>query len=540
MTTPISGLEEIAQNQANKYLTHNTALRKLEALAHRVLSRTTLVQPGSPADGDVYILPSGATGFQWGYHSEHDVMIFTAGAWIKVTPWEGLSFWVNDTDTTVTFDSSTWVLSGGGGGGGAEVPDTPTIAGSTDYRPAGTDAPFGVYVVGDFAYCTGSTLNAVTVFDVSDPTTPVIMDDVFDNTNLNTPKGVHTVGDYAYVACNGGNSLTVIDVRDPTNITIAGQIIDGTNLLGAHGVFVSGNYAYVACLSGDSLTVVDITDPTVPVVAGQVINATTLNGAVSVKVVGNYAYVACFNGNGVAVVDITDPTAPVVASNVVDATNLNAPTVIHVSGKYAYVGCFTGNSLTVVDIEDPNALSVAGQVIDATQLNGVFGLFVSGNYAYVGCFTGDRITVVDVTDPTTPVVIGTITDGTDLDGVYNVFVSGNYLYTVAGTGDRFTVIDIQGSSFNALEAGNFKVGFVDAQDVKINDLTVKTGAHIAGNCRIAGRLSLGGVEIITGTGTPESAVVAVVGSMFLRTNGGASTTQYIKESGTGNTGWIAK
>ena len=44
----------------------------------------------------------------------------------------------------------------------------------------------------------------------------------------------------------------------------------------------------------------------------------------------------------------------------------------------------------------------------------------------------------------------------------------------------------------------------------------------------------------TGTGSPEGAVTAPVGSIFTRLNGGANTTLYIKESGTGNTGWIAK
>jgi hypothetical protein len=42
-----------------------------------------------------------------------------------------------------------------------------------------------------------------------------------------------------------------------------------------------------------------------------------------------------------------------------------------------------------------------------------------------------------------------------------------------------------------------------------------------------------------GTGSPESAVTAPVGSLYRRTDGGASTSLYIKESGTGNTGWRA-
>lgn len=43
-----------------------------------------------------------------------------------------------------------------------------------------------------------------------------------------------------------------------------------------------------------------------------------------------------------------------------------------------------------------------------------------------------------------------------------------------------------------------------------------------------------------GSGSPEGVVTANVGTLYLRTNGGAGTTLYVKESGTGNTGWAAK
>lgn len=44
----------------------------------------------------------------------------------------------------------------------------------------------------------------------------------------------------------------------------------------------------------------------------------------------------------------------------------------------------------------------------------------------------------------------------------------------------------------------------------------------------------------TGTGSPESVVTATVGHLYLRSDGGAGTTLYVKESGSGNTGWIGK
>lgn len=47
--------------------------------------------------------------------------------------------------------------------------------------------------------------------------------------------------------------------------------------------------------------------------------------------------------------------------------------------------------------------------------------------------------------------------------------------------------------------------------------------------------------VLSGNGSPETVVVATVGTLYRRLDGGASTTLYVKESGAGtNTGWIAK
>lgn len=46
--------------------------------------------------------------------------------------------------------------------------------------------------------------------------------------------------------------------------------------------------------------------------------------------------------------------------------------------------------------------------------------------------------------------------------------------------------------------------------------------------------------IFNGTGSPEGVVTASIGALYTRTDGGAGTTLYVKESGTGNTGWVAK
>jgi len=110
-----------------------------------------------------------------------------------------------------------------------------------------------------------------------------------------------------------------------------------------------------------------------------------------------------------------------------------------------------------------------------------------------------------------------------------------------------------GTALASANIGNIKTHHIDVnQDAQVGNLMVKSGANIGGDayvgrdisigndCIVLGRIKLGSVEIIAGTGTPESAITAPIGSTFHRDDGGASTSYYVKESGTGNTGWVAK
>jgi hypothetical protein len=59
---------------------------------------------------------------------------------------------------------------------------------------------------------------------------------------------------------------------------------------------------------------------------------------------------------------------------------------------------------------------------------------------------------------------------------------------------------------------------------------------------LSGRVTWDASETIFdlfGSGSPEGSVTASIGSVYRRSNGSSGTTLYIKESGTGNTGWVA-
>lgn len=57
---------------------------------------------------------------------------------------------------------------------------------------------------------------------------------------------------------------------------------------------------------------------------------------------------------------------------------------------------------------------------------------------------------------------------------------------------------------------------------------------------VAQSIGVANTMILSGTGSPETVVTAPVGCLFLRRDGGALTTLYVKEVGVGNVGWAAK
>ncbi len=91
------------------------------------------------------------------------------------------------------------------------------------------------------------------------------------------------------------------------------------------------------------------------------------------------------------------------------------------------------------------------------------------------------------------------------------------LSTVSGGGETLAQTLALGADGNGVDQTN------------LGSLTLASGKQISFN----------GTLVKTGTGSPESAVTAPIGSLFFRTDGSTGTTLYIKESGSGNTGWVA-
>lgn len=107
-TTARLGLPYIAAAQAQKHVTHNAAIRQLDALTQlSVQSATTTAPPGAPTDGQCWYVPAGATGI-WagkaGLIAAHE-----AGAWDFYTPRAGFLAYVVDERRVRVFDGGALV-----------------------------------------------------------------------------------------------------------------------------------------------------------------------------------------------------------------------------------------------------------------------------------------------------------------------------------------------------------------------------------------------------------------------------------------------
>lgn len=117
--TPRLSLPYLAAGQAQKHVTVNEGLSRLDALVQPcVVSRTVTAQPAAPADGAMWIRPAAATGADWAAAPVHSLMRFEAGAWEAIVPAAGFTAWVVDEGLMAVFDGTAWTGLAAGSAGG--------------------------------------------------------------------------------------------------------------------------------------------------------------------------------------------------------------------------------------------------------------------------------------------------------------------------------------------------------------------------------------------------------------------------------------
>lgn len=277
------------------------------------------------------------------------------------------------------------------------------------------------------------------------------------------------------------------------NISIGGNIISAENAQaiscihgqnGAKFATITGNVLWCNGFA-DGMTLYSGNGFKNLVISGNIIREFAINGIIGDK-------------NGNVVVD----------SNILESSQATA-----VYGIRMTTGSIDPTYVTVTD----NNVKIVSAVIDAgISMQGLNGLVIGNNAVTVS--SGNGIVVYS-----------------NIAGMIGAVISNNFAIDT-GTGvDAYKIYSAgAGAIVNCVFEGNAQTGFT-------NHLTTSGTVTFARSINPAGfAMNKANVIWLTGTGTPEAVVTADVGSLFTRTNGGAGTTLYVKESGTGNTGWAAK
>jgi hypothetical protein len=244
-----------------------------------------------------------------------------------------------------------------------------------------------------------------------------------------------------------------------------------------------------------------------------------LAGGIRSTVTGNAIEGNALTGNGIEVDDNN-------GSGINDGNSISANTVngcVNASIKFfkANSGTCSGNTgkvavanKQVVYLQNSSNISISGGHYDAGS--------TSSNV--IAILDGSNITVTGAT--LAGATSATVSIGSDTTGTYdNIVIDGcNMIGSVAPLG-----VSMGG-------------GGVLGNNVAVVDCTGVVGSGTTnGNARRGSCLDWHNqVWDFVGNGTPASSVTAGPGSIYRNQSGGTSTTLYVKETGTSNTGWVAK
>lgn len=108
--TPRLGITQLEEGQSLPEQVSNEAWRVLEQFASRgiVIDKDLATPPGSPADGDAYIVAAAATGAWTGWHNR--IAFYLSTGWVSIIPTEGTKAYVQDENREYEWNAVNWAV----------------------------------------------------------------------------------------------------------------------------------------------------------------------------------------------------------------------------------------------------------------------------------------------------------------------------------------------------------------------------------------------------------------------------------------------
>lgn len=274
-------------------------------------------------------------------------------------------------------------------------------------RVIGSDAssnPSDLTISGNYAYVLSSSLDTLSVYDISDPTSPLNIGQISSgDITVATSGGVTdgldggtamaVSGNYLFASGSASGRLTVIDISNPSAPVYSASILTGIQNI--NSLAYKGNLLIASSASTDSVSLIDITNPLSPLVKSTYTGTLSDPDSIGFSADGSVAYIGSSGNNRIEVVDVSNPVSPATIT-VVTHAGMTGISDIAVSGNLMYVTAATSGTLFIYDISNHNAPQLAGIFTDSS-LTGATGLSIHDTMAYISA--GNAVVTLDVYDP---------------------------------------------------------------------------------------------------------------------------------------------
>ncbi len=261
--------------------------------------------------------------------------------------------------------------------------NTPALS---DFGPPDLVHMLDMEIIDNTAYVVGS--GGYWVFDVSDPSNPVLNNSVTNNLFEMYSLAIR---DSIMFTCERFDGLGIYDVTKSEPVYYYPQYRSSYDSSYEYAIFVE-DYLYLAA-HGQGVEVTDVSILTRPELVSRVF---TTNAFALVQV-DDYVFVADGDG-GLTVLDVSDPAAPVNLNTV--STNGFAID-IGINGTYAFVA--VGSSgMDVFDISNPESPLFITNYHESGFTNRIV---IENDLAYLANW--ETVEIVDISDPNNPLILAT-------------------------------------------------------------------------------------------------------------------------------------
>ena len=100
-------MPNLVSGQAQKEITHNMALQRLDAFVQTAVENMALVTPPAGVEGNLYVVGTPASAAWAG--KEGQLAYFVSGTWAFYVPFEGMRVWNKATAEAMVYKAAAWV-----------------------------------------------------------------------------------------------------------------------------------------------------------------------------------------------------------------------------------------------------------------------------------------------------------------------------------------------------------------------------------------------------------------------------------------------